>query len=199
MAQAQETKEFAVNSLTRIGILLLIFTLLGWSYMQFHQPPRSAPEVEFALPRLVVADVVGMDIRHAGNILHFVRKQGGWQLVGYESRQVDEQAMKTLLDDLATMRTVRTVATGTAHDRNLGLDKGQRIHVRLSDASTVVLEADIGKQGTDLATTFLRLQGTDTVVAVDKMLRWQLQRTSEGWLKTKDAALPGKEGASSGS
>jgi len=186
-----------VSGMVRAGLLLLVVALLGWSYMQFRQPPRSESEVSVQLPTMVATDVVAVDIHSAANDLHFVRKQAHWQLVGHESRLLDEQALHALLDDLATMHMVRTVALGKKHDRNLGLDEAQRIHVRVSDASTVVLEADIGKQGSDLTTTFLRLQGADTVVAVDKMLRWQLQRTAEGWLKAEDAQSAGKEGSSS--
>ncbi len=186
-----------MSGLLRGALLLLAIALLGWSYWQFQQPPRSASDLPDALPAVTVSDVVAVDIQNAANDLHFVRQQGQWKLVGHEAQQVDEQALHTLLDDLASMRVVRSVARGTKHDQRLGMDKAQRIHLKVSNASAVVLEADIGKQGSDLTTTFLRVQGSDAVLAVDKMLRWQLQRTAEGWLKAKEPASAKQEGASS--
>ena len=194
---AEEAQGYAVSGLLRGVLLLLVIALLGWSYWQLQQPPRSVSDMPVALPAVTVSDVVAVDIQNAANDLHFVRQQSQWKLVGHEAQQVDEQALHTLLDELASMRVVRTVAHGTNHDQRLGLDKAQRIHLKVSNASAVVLEADIGKQGGDLTTTFLRVQGSDAVVAVDKMLRWQLQRTAEGWLKAKDPAPTKQEGASS--
>lgn len=167
----------------RLTIAIFALVVLGGA-IWLSSNERNAQVLDVApLPSLPPTEVRAVEIDVPGRRpLHFRRNKGQWQLVERASRAVDAQAMGALLRDLGTMRPLRTVAMGAQYDERLGLDKAHRLLVRLEGAQGQRIAFAIGKQGRDLTSTFLRPVGWHKVVAVDKVLRWQLQRTPDAWL-----------------
>ncbi len=92
------------------------------------------------------------------------------------------------------MRPVRLVAHGHKADAAFQLDKRQRVRIRLLDANGRELMAlDVGKPAADLVSTYVRRKGDDAVVTVDKVLRWQVMRTAQGWKKPGEKREPTPE------
>lgn len=181
--------------------VLTVVGLFALAYVEMHEPARS-PAPSLALGRQwQVADVTRIEILHGKDAL-MLERQGDhtWRLGG---KPADAQAVQQLLEDLKQMQVERIVAWNAAHDRELGLDDAEARDVRLyaSDGS-MLWQCRIGRQARDLTSTYLRVQGDDRALAVDRALRWQVLRTPDIWLaKAKSGpsqpSAKSAEGASS--
>ena len=160
--------------------VLVITGLFALSYVEMQEPARSlAPTLDLGR-HWQADDVERIEIRHGTEAVVLKRHGHAWRMGG---KPVDAQAVSRLLDDLKRMQVRRIVAWNRAHDRELGLDDADAREVRLfASDGTVLWHVRIGGQAQDLTSTYLRVQGDDRVLAVDKTLRWQVLRTPEAWL-----------------
>jgi len=115
--------------------------------------------------------------------LDLTLRDGVWYA---NDKRADPQAVERLHDDLLAMRVIRVVSHGHQHDADLGLAK-RAIHVRCFDAKGHEwVHLQVGKQGNDLVSTYVSRMGSDLteqgdVVAVNRALLWQLNRSEAAW------------------
>ena len=162
-----------------LGVLLAALCL--WAVWRFSQP-ASAPQAH--MPRLgsvVSGQVKAVSIRPASSeTIRLERTGDGWRLIGKSPVPARTEAVERLLNDLASMRVIRVVAHTRSHDAELGLDRG--VHVSLlGRGDRRLLELTIGKQGSDLISTYVRVDSSPKVIAVGKSLVWQVKRTASAW------------------
>ena len=111
------------------------------------------------------------------------REHDQWYLPGHILAAQD--AVSHLLDDLVTMQVVRVVTKNHQHDETLGLLQGHVLVQCLDAQGSMLLNITIGKQGSDLLSTYVRRDGDDAVVAVNKVLVWQVKRSAKTWQATE--------------
>lgn len=184
----------------RAAVILLILLLAGWAIWQAAQP-SSAPQAMPAWPQFDVGSVHDVRIlRGKRKEVHLKKQADGWVIAGTESPSADAQSVERLLDDLATMRPVRVVTRNRAHYARLQTgDDATRVELRDGSGNTV-FSAWIGKQGSDLISTYVRLENMPEVFAVDRSLTWQVKRSAAGWKapqsdKAQAASTPAPAGA----
>jgi len=160
-----------------IAALLLLAGVALWLASRPESAPQQMPEmVRFDVDAVASIALVAGE----GEKVMLSRSDGRWLLA--EGEPADEDAVSHLLNDLATMRVVRVVTRSFEHHERLQMDVRQASRVTLSDAGgKPLLELFIGKQGTDLISTYLRLADAPEVLAVDKALLWQVKRSYQGW------------------
>ncbi len=161
------------------GALALLVLIATGVFFWKHEEPVSAPQQMAAWQTLDASRVSTLSIQKNGEPAIELHRQGNqWMIAG---KAADAQAVQRLLNDLSAMRPVRIVTRKRDHDAMLGLDE-HAITLKLSDAAgKPLLHAAIGKQGANLISTYLRLQGEDVVYAVNKSLVWQLNRPAAAW------------------
>jgi hypothetical protein len=163
-----------------VGLILLT---MAWHALQkpVYQP-QDLPDwatIDASMIDRIIIQNSGMD----GLVLS--QKQGQWYVQG--SALANQQAVTHLRDDLAEMRPTRILTYGHKHDAELGFAPVST-HVQCLDKQgNLLLDIEVGKQGSNLLSTYVRRVGSDTIVAVDKILLWQLKRTKGGW---KDTTKP---------
>ncbi|MDQ6955812.1 MAG: DUF4340 domain-containing protein [Mariprofundaceae bacterium] len=92
-----------------------------------------------------------------------------------------QNAALRLLDDLAGMQVIRVVTRKHDYDADLGLlNRGVRVQC-LDAQDVVLLDIRVGKQGSDLLSTYVRRAGNDAIVAVNRALVWQVRRSKKAW------------------
>jgi len=110
--------------------------------------------------------------------IELVLQKGEWMLS--DGTKAQQDAVHHLLDNLERMQRVRTVTQKRSHDTELGLE--QAVHVLCQDVSGKhLLDLEVGKQGSDLLSTYVRRVGEDEVIAVNRSLVWQVQRRLSSW------------------
>ncbi len=174
------------------GAILALFVLgaAGWFFWQ-QEDDHRAPQAMNAWQTVDTARATRVEIRNNAEEPVILTRQGEqWMLGG--AKPADGQAVQRLLDDLARMRPTRVVTRKREHDAELGLD-AKGTHIVLKDAGGETLfDAIIGKQGANLVSTYLRLQGQDVVYAMDKALVWQVRRPARGWEKVNQTPVATK-------
>jgi len=165
----------------RAAMILPLVLLAGWAVWQAAQPSR-APQAMPAWPRFEAGSVHDLRIlRGKTERVHLQKQADGWVIAGDENPAADKQAVERLLDDLAKMRPVRIVTRNRAHYERLQTgDDAVRVELRDGSGNTV-FSAWIGKQGSDLISTYVRLEKMPEVFAVDRSLAWQVKRSVAGW------------------
>lgn len=162
----------------------MILAACGWFLWQHEEPTQASQRMPdwVSINSAQVSSITMQKNNEAAIELH--RQGDSWTVNG---QPADAEAVRRLLDDMAAMRPVRVVTRKRDHDAELGLDAhGTRL--TLKDASgQVLLDATVGKQGANLISTYLRRQGEDAVLAVNKPLVWQLNRPAKGWEKVVPA------------
>ncbi|MDX8397282.1 MAG: DUF4340 domain-containing protein [Mariprofundaceae bacterium] len=109
-----------------------------------------------------------------------------WQLS--DGQKVRQDYVLRLLDDLLSMQQVRLVSHDHDHDKVLGLQY-ELVHIQCLDAAGKILfSVDVGKQASDLVSTYVRLGGQDQVISVNKTLVWQVRRRMSAWLNVLPAS-----------
>jgi len=98
-------------------------------------------------------------------------------LDGQPTAPANDEAVQRLLGDLAAMHVVRVVTHTRAHDDTLGMSKGVKLVLR-GRADTALLSLTVGKQSSDLISTYVRIGQAPEVLAVNKALVWQVRRDS---------------------
>ena len=183
-----------------LTVLLLLVVLVVWQTQQpaqslRYQLPWKMPQ-QGKIQRIVFRSQFQPEfaISHQGE--QWLMQQGNAPVHNdrsdLENQQVDRTLVNRFLQDLAQMQAIRIVAHGHQHDAELGMDASAVVHVELqgSDAQSL-LALDVGRQGA-LISTYVRQASTDTVIAVDKALLWQVRRDAKSWLlsNTSPSAAP---------
>ncbi|MDQ6976338.1 MAG: DUF4340 domain-containing protein [Mariprofundaceae bacterium] len=166
--------------------IILAIMMLATATVFFFQK-SDISEIQQKIPiwsPIEVSDVATIKITMAAKetiVIHWAA--GEWQLNDHV--KADHEAVERLLKDLAEMRPVRVVTRKHKHDEKLRLDAKSGVHLLLLDAADRdIFNAMVGKQGANLLSTYLRLQGSDVVIAMDKSLNWQVYRSIHDWEET---------------
>lgn len=149
-----------------------------WYGMRPSAESQNLPQ----FPAVHAERAAGLTITANGSRIELHRDNGEWFVAGEARIRANGEAVEKLLSDLATMRPLRLLTRNSERYAALGLGEGA-VHLTLTDASQAVL-ADllVGKQGTDILSTYIRFTDMDAVLAVDRTLVWQVRRAREGWL-----------------
>jgi len=183
-----------MKSLLKIlPILALIAALAIWVLWQQSQPDSASQ----TLPSWSSFDKAsaGDLVIQGGNgaAIHLQRQGDTWMLLS--ASDTDEapvaaniEAVAHLLNDLANMQIGRVVSHQPAYFGRLGVDAESAAHVIVKDAQgLMLLDIFVGKPGSDLISTYVRRQGEDTAVTVNRSLTWQIKRVRRGWQASNPA------------
>jgi len=166
--------------LKRMALWVLLLALIGWSAWQFSQP-AVAPQAHMPLKVLDIGKVHTMMLEPASEITVQLEKQNrNWMLAGQSVVPANDESVQRLLNDLASMHVIRVVTHTHAHDHTLGMDTGVKLVLR-DQTGTALLTLIVGKQGSDLISTYVRIGQAPEVFAVDQALVWQVRRDSNSW------------------
>lgn len=169
--------------------LAVLMAVAIWYGMRPAAELQNLPE----LPAVHAERAVGLQITATGSRVVLRRDKGEWFVDGEAKVQANGEAVEKLLADLSAMRPVRLLTRNSERYAGLGLGE-DAVHLTLTDGSQVVLaDIFIGKQGTDLLSTYIRFADMDAVLAVDRTLVWQVRRSREGWLAPEPVQEKAKE------
>ncbi len=167
------------ENVKKIAWAVSVFVLLGVVLWLWQQPASQSQRMD-VWSNIAVKDIVKMTIqKQSDKNVSLTLQQGTWRL-GNGDLAVQDAVLR-LLDDLAGMQVIRVVTRKHDYDADLGLlDRG--VSVQCLDAQGVVLlDVRVGKQGSDLLSTYVRRAGDDAVVAVNRALVWQVKRSKKAW------------------
>lgn len=146
--------------------------------------PDSAPQVMPEMVRFNPDAVYALTLTNGGEVsVSLLRDDSRWKLEGVEGEQEDADAdvVQRLLDDLASMKIVRVVTRNPEHYEKLRVTTGSTRVLMKREGGDTLLDLFIGKQGSDLISTYLRLADRPEVLAVDRTLLWQVRRPYQDW------------------
>jgi hypothetical protein len=164
--------------------LLLLAVLVIWLASRPDSAPQTIPETVSVDP----SQVLTITLRRAGSEpLLFKRVDGAWRLAnGRKSEAADEDAVSHLLSNLASMRVVRVVTRNPQQYEAMHVGESAPEIVLKDKSGNTLLALRVGKQGVDFLTTYIRLIDKPEVLAVNKVLNWQVGRSRDGWLQPKE-------------
>ncbi|MDQ6979181.1 MAG: DUF4340 domain-containing protein [Mariprofundaceae bacterium] len=166
-------------------IVAVVIIALGAVFFWQKEDTSQAQQQMPAWATIDAKQVNSMELRQAGKAPIVLKRSGTQWLVG--KTPADVTAVERLLQDLSSMQPVRVVTRKRSHDADLGLD-AQGVAILLSDsAGKHLLDATLGKQGANLLTTYLRPQGSDVALAMNKALNWQIHRSADAWKQAAPA------------
>ena len=169
----------------QVGIGLVILVMLALFAIGQRAPKNTAQDLP-ELPRFQLEDVASLTIRIKQQPEIKAKKEGNrWLLIGSESpSEMNALAVDQLLYDLQTMQAKRVVVRKTELFQRFAVDENE---VVLQDKQGhVLLDVFVGKPATDLVSTYIRLADDKRVLTVNKTLTWQVKRTLDAWLDTKE-------------
>lgn len=146
--------------------------------------PDSAPQVMPEMVRFNPDAVYALTLTNGGEVsVSLLRDDSRWKLEGVEGEQEDADAdvVQRLLDDLASMKIIRVVTRNPGHYEKLRVTTGSTRVLLKREGGDTLLDLFIGKQGSDLISTYLRLADRPEVLAVDRTLLWQVRRPYQDW------------------
>jgi hypothetical protein len=162
--------------------LLFLAGVVIWLVSRPDSAPQSMPEMIRFNPDEVYTLVVTNEGEVAVSLL---RDDARWKLEGEgeegEQKDADADAVQHLLDDLASMKIVRVVTRNPEHYEKLRVSTGSVRVLLKREGGDTLLDLFIGKQGSDLISTYLRLADRPEVLAVDRTLIWQVRRPYQEW------------------
>jgi len=182
--------------LKRSALWAALLILIGWSAWQFSKP-ELAPQVHEPLKTPDISKVVAIELAPASGAHVRLKKEGEkWMLAGKPDVPANEESVRHLLNNLANMRVVRVVTHTHTHDNALGVNSGTKLTL-LDQTDTVLFILMVGKQGSDLISTYVRIGQAPEVLAVDKSFVWQVRRDPNAWKappsKPHDTGAPAKK------
>jgi hypothetical protein len=162
--------------------LLLLAGVVIWLASRPDSAPQSMPE----MIRFNADAVYTMTLENRGEgTISLLRSGSGWKLEGEgaegEQKDADADAVQHLLDDLASMKIIRVVTRNPEHYEKLRVSTGSVRVLLKREGGDTLLDLFIGKQGSDLISTYLRLADRPEVLAVDRTLLWQVRRPYQEW------------------
>jgi len=179
------------------GIIATVGLLLvGWVLWQLMRPtalPQTMPEMTRFSPDQVASVMLK---RGAEATLLLSLHDDVWMVANGQTdlvwNRADESSVFRLLDDLAGMNSLRVVTRNPERYEQLRVGDAS-IEVMLKDSSDkTLLHVRVGKQGSDLISTYVRFENGVEVVAVDRALVWQVNRSYRGWEASEPKTDSGK-------
>jgi hypothetical protein len=177
--------------------LLFLAGVLIWLASRPDSAPQSMPE----MVRFNPDEVYTLALTDGGDVaVSLLRSDSGWELKGEgaegERQNADADAVQQLLDDLASMKIVRVVTRNPGHYEKLRVTTGSVRLLLKREGGDSLLDLSVGKQGSDLISTYLRLADRPEVLAVDRTLLWQVRRPYQEWKApvSPDVAASGVDG-----
>ncbi len=167
-------------------LIAVLITLGLVALIIMQQSPKDTLQSLPELPHFTVQDVATFSISSKGKvILKGKRKGDKWLLVGSDTpTYLQTKAVERLLHDLQSMQAKRVVVRKTELFQRFAVDENE---VVLQDKQGhILLDVFVGKPATDLVSTYIRLADDKRVLTVDKVLTWQVKRTLDAWLDTKE-------------
>ncbi len=178
-----ETPKNGSRQLKKTAITVLLLFLAG-VVIWLASRPDSAPQVMPEMIRFNPDAVYALTLTNGAEVTVSLLRDGTlWKLEGAEGEQEDANAdiVQHLLDDLAFMKIVRVVTRNPEHYEKLRVTAGSTRVLLKREGGGTLLELFIGKQGSDLISTYLRVAGRPEVLAVDRTLLWQVRRPYQEW------------------
>ena len=185
-------------------LILLLIGMVFWLASRPDSAPQKMPELVHFNP----ADVFSITLKQeAVGVVSLLRSGEKWQLAGGLQGEGKEaanaDAVLHLLDDLAGMAIIRVVTRSPENYERLQIGLEKMGSTKTGSGSTQVtlkgkdgnmlLNLFVGKQGSDLISTYVRMADTPEVLAVNRVLVWQVRRSYQGW-KTR-ASTPAEPDA----
>jgi len=183
----------------KTAIIILFLFMIG-VLIWLISKPDSAPQKMPEMIRFNPADVFSLILAHEGAETIFLRRSGDqWKLLKECSEDkkmafAQAAAVQHLLDDLANMDVVRVVTRNPEYYEKLHVGSGSTQVLLKDKGDSVITNLFVGKQGRDLISTYLRVDGMPEVLAVNKVLLWQVRRSYQGWKAVDSAKTEGNTG-----
>ena len=155
--------------------ILLLAGVVVWLLSRPESAPQEMPEmIRFDKHSVDLISLAGGEVEE----IQLHRSENIWLMKGGERADID--AVEHLLGDLAGMEIVRVVTRNPDHYKRLGIGDGS-VRVTLSVSGIELLHVEIGRQGKDLLSTYLRIGDSPEILAVNKSLLWQVRRARDSW------------------
>jgi len=173
-----------VNRFLSLALILSLAGVVLWMALRPDAAPQRMPEIA----RFASQGVDSIEIRDHSQI-KLQRVESGWQLLIDSDvwRGADDEAVLHLLNDLAAMQPIRVVTRNPDQYEKLKVGLAATKVLLKDRQGKELFEVMIGKQGSDLLSTYIRFAGKAEVLAVDRSLLWQVKRPLEGW-QARDVA-----------
>ena len=167
-----------MNRFLSLALILSLAGVVLWLALRPDSAPQRMPEIA----RFASQAVDAIEIRDDSQI-KLRRAESGWQLMIDSSvwSTADDEAVTHLLDDLAAMQPIRVVTRNADQYEKLNVGSAATKVLLKDRQGRELFQVMIGKQGSDLLSTYIRLAGKPEVLAVDRSLLWQVKRPLEGW------------------
>lgn len=182
-----ETPQGGSRHLKKTAIIVSLLFLAG-VLVWLASKPDSAPQLMPEMVRFNPDEVYTLALINGGDVaVSLLRSDSGWKLKGEglegenQNTNANADAVQHLLDDLASMNIVRVVTRNPGHYEKLRVTTGSVRVLLKREGGDTLLDLFIGKQGSDLISTYLRFADRPEVLAVDKTLLWQVRRPYRGW------------------
>lgn len=169
-----------MNRFLMLALILSLVAIVLWLASRPDAASQKMPEItDFTSETVQSIEIAREEVP----AIRLKRSNTKWQLLTNtgEMRAANGDAVSHLLNDLATMKPIRVVTRNPEQHQKLKVGP-KAIRVTLKDQRDVVLlEVLVGKQGSDLLSTYVRMAGQHEVLAVDRSLVWQVSRPLDGW------------------
>ena len=159
----------------RLIIALVVLVGLGAAVLLTVRSRESsttvaAPDVK--LPKLKKEDITALEITKPDKTTIALAQQGKeWALTAPVAAKADQSAVESVLDKLSGLEVASVAATRKENHKLLQVDAETGIHVKAKGAGDkALLDLWIGESKT--GGTMVRLEGSDTVIAVRGSLRY---------------------------
>lgn len=167
-----------------ISVVLLILLLAGLYLWQEDRPQHRVQSMA-KWPLFAQSKVTDIRVIHHDGEEIILHKRDVWMLA---EQLADAEAVQHILNDLQQMKPIRVVSRNVKQYARLEVNEGAT-RVILSGEGVTFLDAYIGKQGSDLISTYVRLHDSQEVVAVNKALVWQVNRQPDSWQKKESSPV----------
>jgi hypothetical protein len=171
----------------KVSFMILLLVLLAGLVWQ--QSPTETAQSLPTLPTIQASEVASFEIqRHQETLLYAELVAKDWLLVNDEVQaKLKGNNVEQLLFDVQNMRAKRVASHKAEHHARFSVAEDDTKLILRNHNGERMLSILIGKPATDLMSTYIRLQGEDIVITVDKILTWQVNRTQDAWLSKEES------------
>lgn len=171
-------------------VVVIVLTLAGLLIWQ--QSPASTSQSLPTLPSLTLAEIEQFEIKRQGKVLVQAKRENlDWLMMGLESAtHLQTNLVEQLLTDIVNMQVKRVASTKAEHQNRFSVAENDTQLVLSAKDGSKLLSVMVGKPATDLRSTYVRLTGEHTVITVDKVLTWQVNRAAKAWLEEDVTSEP---------